>query len=244
MRVLSTAELLQVWEQGISQSANQRALMLLAAACPEIPLEQLTELSIGQRDSLLLTLREWMMGPNLASLASCPGCGYRLELNFAIADIRVDSQSEPGAVLSLQIVDYDVQFRLPNSVDLTAIVGQNDLAAARDRLLQRCIISIQHQGEVQTLDKLTDPVIQGILHEMAEADPQADIQISLSCPACGHQWNVTFDIVSFFWSEIHAWACRILREVHALASAYGWREADILAMSSQRRQIYLEMIGE
>ena len=79
---------------------------------------------------------------------------------------------------------------------------------------------------------------------MAEADPQADIQLALSCPACGHQWLSTFDIVSFFWSEINAWAYRILREVHILASAYGWREADILAMSPYRRQLYLEMVSK
>jgi hypothetical protein len=34
----------------------------------------------------------------------------------------------------------------------------------------------------------------------------------------------------------------VLREVHILASAYGWREDDILAMSPARRRIYLEML--
>jgi hypothetical protein len=32
-----------------------------------------------------------------------------------------------------------------------------------------------------------------------------------------------------------------MREVHELASAYGWQEASILAMSSNRRNAYLEM---
>jgi hypothetical protein len=52
------------------------------------------------------------------------------------------------------------------------------------------------------------------------------------------------DIASYLWSEIHAWAGRMLRDVHALAAAYGWREADILAMSPWRRQAYLEMIRQ
>jgi hypothetical protein len=34
-----------------------------------------------------------------------------------------------------------------------------------------------------------------------------------------------------------------LREVHTLAWAYGWREADILAMSPARRQFYIELVG-
>ena len=78
---------------------------------------------------------------------------------------------------------------------------------------------------------------------MAEVDPQADVQMDLTCPACGHQWQALFDIESFFWREISAWANRILREVHALASAYGWRESDILSMSTWRRQTYLNLIG-
>jgi hypothetical protein len=35
-----------------------------------------------------------------------------------------------------------------------------------------------------------------------------------------------------------------MRQVHTLALAYGWREIDILAMSSWRRQAYLEMLSE
>jgi hypothetical protein len=35
----------------------------------------------------------------------------------------------------------------------------------------------------------------------------------------------------------------MLRDVHALATAYGWREADIVAMSPWRRQVYLDMVS-
>ena len=67
---------------------------------------------------------------------------------------------------------------------------------------------------------------------------------SLNCADCGHRWVSAFDIVSFLWSEIDNWAKRLLREVCALATALGWREADILAMSAQRRQLYLQIIGD
>jgi hypothetical protein len=50
-----------------------------------------------------------------------------------------------------------------------------------------------------------------------------------------------FDIEEYFWVEVAARAMRILREIHILARAYGWREADILAMSTRRRQAYLEL---
>jgi hypothetical protein len=78
---------------------------------------------------------------------------------------------------------------------------------------------------------------------MGQAEPLADLSLAATCPACGHNWQILFDIVSYFWSEINAWSLRLMREVHSLASAYGWREADILAMSAWRRQRYLELIG-
>ncbi len=58
----------------------------------------------------------------------------------------------------------------------------------------------------------------------------------------GFVFSVAFDIVSFLWNELNAWAIRTLREVHILASAYGWSETDILAMSPWRRQFYLEVL--
>jgi hypothetical protein len=51
-----------------------------------------------------------------------------------------------------------------------------------------------------------------------------------------------FDIISFFWTELDSLARRLLQDVHVLAKAYSWREADILSMSATRRQFYLEMV--
>jgi hypothetical protein len=65
----------------------------------------------------------------------------------------------------------------------------------------------------------------------------------LTCPQCAHQWQAPLDIVSFLWSEVHAWAIRLLREIHELASAYGWSEAEILALSPWRRRAYLELVN-
>ena len=96
MRALSALELLDVWERGLAQPAARRTLTLLAAACPDTAPDALAKLSIGQRDARLLTLREWTFGPQLVSLASCPGCDERLELTFNVSDIQVATRSEPS----------------------------------------------------------------------------------------------------------------------------------------------------
>jgi hypothetical protein len=69
------------------------------------------------------------------------------------------------------------------------------------------------------------------------------VQLSLTCPDCDARWDAPLDIASFLWSEVQAWALRTLADVHTLARAYGWAEADILALSPPRRQAYLELIA-
>lgn len=243
MRALLAAELLSVWEQGRARPSVEQALTLIAAACPETSPEALARLSIGQRDSRLLTLREWMFGPKLAGLAVCPACGQRLEMTFDVSDIRLGIETEPAETLSLTVAGYEVRFRLPNSLDLAAVGGSEGIAVTRQLLFERCLLAAHCDGEERSAEQLPANVVAAVVERMAQVDPQADAQLALSCPSCRHQWQEIFDIASFFWSEISVWSSRILREVHALASAYRWREADILAMSPWRRQFYLEMVG-
>jgi hypothetical protein len=243
MRALSASELLNAWERGFTLSRIQQALLLLALACPETPPETLAQLSIGQRDSNLLTLREGIFGPQLVALVICPCCGERLELTFTTSDIRTKASEKLLDVYSFDNQEYQARFRLPNSLDLMAIADSQDVETAQEGLLRRCLISFQHHGQVQAIEHLPPDIANAIALQMAEVDPQAEVQLALACPACNHTWQMVFDIVAFFWSEINAWAYRSLRDVHTLASAYGWSEADILALSPRRRQFYLEMVA-
>ena len=244
MRALTASQLLAVWEQGWTQAPLQRALTLLAAACPENSPDDLAQWSIGRRDTSLLKLREWAFGSRLACMASCPECGERLELAFETGDIRAGEYpdtAEARGQLSLSLEEFEIRFRLPNSLDLIALSSDGELAETRSQLLERCLISAKQNGEAIAANELSDEVLEAVTAQMLEADPQGDVQLALTCPACSHRWQVPFDILSFFWNEINVWAQRIVREVHILASTYGWREADILTLSPWRRQVYLQM---
>ena len=63
---------------------------------------------------------------------------------------------------------------------------------------------------------------------LAQADAQAEVLLDLQCPACGAAFQQGFDIVLHLWIELDHWAQRMLARVHALASRYGWSEADIV----------------
>lgn len=243
MRPLTPTELLQIWERDAGRPPLQRALDLLAAACPELSVDELARLSIGRRDACLLTLRAWAFGPQLACLATCPACGQRLELDLDAAALLAAAPEAHAAPLELRVADAIVLVRPPDSFDLAAIDGCVDLDAARDLLLARCVAVVTQNGTPTPLSDAPEAVIAAAEQALDEADPLANVELALNCPACGHAWPAAFDIVTFFWTEIDAWVHQILREIHVLAAAYGWREADILAMGPQRRQIYLELAG-
>ena len=243
MHPLSPSELLDAWERGLEERPTTRAVGLLAAAWPEVSAEALAALSVGERDGRLLALREQTFGSRLSSLAVCAGCGERLEWTLDAADLRVAGSPAPVGELCLQADGYGARFRLPNSVDLTAIAACTEVEAASRMLFERCLLAASREGQEVTAEELPAGVVEAIVKRMAEADPQADATLELHCPACRHHWAAVFDIESFFWSEITTWAQRLLTEVHTLASAYGWRESDVLNLSPWRRQFYVASIG-
>jgi hypothetical protein len=245
MRALSAGELLSVWEHGVSQRPSQRALALLAVACADdTSPERLSGLSIGQRDQHLLRLRERTFGPQLAAISACPACSEVLEFEVNAADVRVAAASERAKTFALTDADYEVQFRLPNTLDLATLDPTADGQTNGQHLLRCCVATARRGGAEVPADELPPEIVAAVSERMADADPQSDVRLELACPHCEHRWHTPLDIVSFFWSEINAWALRLLNDVHALASAYGWREADILAMTPTRRQAYLELIHQ
>lgn len=237
MRPLTALEMLGVWEAGQGRSLADRALLLLASACPESSWDTLAALPIGRRDATLLTLREWTFGSAVSSLVHCPACGDRLEVSFGIDDLRAPARSEP--MLSLRAHGYEIDVRLPTSVDLIDVEGMPD---ARRQLLRRCVRGARRRGRRRPFSQLPARVLDAVDRGLSEADSQASVRAELSCPTCAHRWQALFDIVSFFWEELGHWVRRTLRDVHVLASAYGWSEADVLALSPWRRQYYLQLV--
>jgi hypothetical protein len=241
MRAPTAAELLDTWQDAVTATPARRAQALLRLAFPELDAGDSGALTIGQRDVLLMQLRRHLFGVRLDMVTLCPQCREPLE-SAADVDAFAATATAECAPAPLCAHGYHIAFRPPSVDDLLALPDEPDPRAARAHLLQRCISRIETpDGHRATPASLPEDVVQAVIEAMADADPAADLELAFDCPACGHAWTDCFDIAAFLWRELHAWALRTLREVHSLALAYGWREADVLALNPVRRQIYLEL---
>jgi hypothetical protein len=238
-RVGVNAAWLNVWERGEPERAGRRALTLLASAAPDST-GDLAAVPVGRRDRWLLDLREGLFGRGFSGLTACPACGEEVELTFDVSEVRRDPPSADRG--QVQAGGVDLHFRLPTSGDIVAIESAADVRTARAALLGRCFEAARRDGAPIPFEAIPATAVEAAIARMRELDPQADVALDVACPACAHAWSESFDIVTFLWSELSAWARRTLGEVHLLASAYGWTEADILQLSAARRHVYLEML--
>lgn len=247
MRALTGQELLSVWESGRRQHLLDRALTLLGAAMPGRSRRELAALSIGTRDALLISVYERSYGRKLSGSTDCPSCREAIEFSLDTSAVRVpggamDRASAFGEVSCGGVV---LRFRAPTSADLAAVAGCRDLVAARRQLAGRCVLASSSGGQAHPLspNELSEEQLAAVAAKLADLDPQAEILIGLACPSCKNTFELLFDIAAFLWERIVASSRRLLTEIHTLARAYGWREADILLLSAERRQSYLGMVG-
>jgi hypothetical protein len=244
MGTLSPAELLSAWERCLPLSPVRRALALLELAEPSLPADALGALPIGARDRELLRLRSAIFGAELTGLVTCPDCGATVELATDADELIVCADQAPGGgELTLDRNGYHVRFRLPTSDDLLALAGANPTTAPEGFLLGRCLRWAEHEGSPVAATELPDELVQLIGAAMNDHDPLAEIELACTCPDCGHAWAAPLDVPAFLWAELAHFAIRTLQDIHVLASGYGWREADILALTPARRRAYLDLVA-
>lgn len=240
---LSPADVLDLWQAGAPLAPAERALVMLRHAAPEYPVPALASLPIGCCDALLLRLRQAALGDALNGVAPCPRCGETLE--FALSCERLlgtePGAPDPGRHL-IEADGYRIVVRLPSTTDLVAAGRCPNLAQATQTLLSLCVVEAAGIDGPVDVANLPAAVVDAIGEALRAADPGAETLLDLVCPGCGHDWQALFDVTRYFWTEIVTQAQRLLLEVDALARAYGWREADILALPPVRRAAYLELV--
>lgn len=195
--------------------------------------DSVTDWSLGRRNHALLELHALWFGHRLEGWTSCSNCGEKIEFEL---DARQLAAIADTGQTQISVVVGEHMFRLPTSRDVAHVAAADDEDSAVTRLLERCRISGPEKSE------WTNELVESIGERLASADPLAETRIALTCPSCRREWDDVLDIGCFVWAEVEARARRLLWEIHSLAAAYGWSEAETLALNAARRAMYLEMV--
>ena len=241
MRAVTQADLLALWESGRALHPLDWGLLAVNTMFPGTQPDSAADWPIGRRNRALVEMQLACFGPALRGWTSCRRCADKLEFaldGLALTESPLPKQGEP-------IVVSGRTFRLPTSRDLARVAAGGDPRKAVVALVEMCRIN----GEAGPVEQSfsteidwTEEDLDAIGDKMALADPLGEIILHFDCPECGESFDDNLDLPTFLRAEIEGRAKRLLREVHMLASAYGWGEAEILSLNPARRQFYLEMV--
>ncbi len=237
----------QVGQLGTFRAANA----LLSRCVAELRLEsgptvaapgRILDLTAGDREALLLRLRQVTFGDRLALVVNCPepACGEAMDLDLAIGDLCQAPVELAAAVHEFALAGsaQPVRFRLPTGRDLEAVaqLTRGRPAAAVEAVARRCLLDPETE--------LTPALLASLDREIGERDPQAEIELALTCPACDASFTSELDAGELLCDELAARGRDLELGVHLLALHYHWSENDILALSAARRRRYLATLSD
>ncbi|MCG3114288.1 MAG: hypothetical protein LLH30_01270 [Candidatus Manganitrophus sp. SA1] len=222
---------------------------------PERPTEEtIRSLIVGDRDYLMLRLRQITFGKGVELTLICPRseCAKKMDIDLALDQIPIEPKPvAPRYAIFLSEEGgppREVVFRIPNGADQEAARGWSHFNERErvNHLLARSLLKI---GEVDavTLDavsRLSDETVEEITAAMERASPLVDAEMEARCPECGHLFTHRFEIVSFFLSELLRGRTQLEREVHLLGFYYHWPLREILGMTRRKRHRYLRLLTD
>lgn len=229
-----------------------RCLTKLGSQDP-ITIEMVGSLSVGDREALLLHLRRLTLGDRMQCVLCCPdrSCGEAMDLDLLASELLLPPYANCKECYEVTVpmdgYEYMVSFRLPNGADQEAVacLSQSDPDAAVDMLLNRCIKQVKAtRDDGVAREHWPHNFREQVSAAISELDPQAEIKLNLSCPACGHSFSAIFDTATFLFHEISRRMNHLYEEVHWLAFYYHWSEAEIMGMTPKKRLMYLNLLSD
>lgn len=231
MPTATEGELLAVLARGAGLPPAARADLLAHAGGGG----DIERLPLGERDRLIIRLREVVLGRAVVAQDACPRCGETMEFSLDTAELTAPPGAAPEPV---RLDGYMVRLQLPTGLDVASAAWADQPRAA---LLGSTVLEATRDGVPVPPAELPASVQDAVVAQLAAADPLAEISLELTCARCGAEWESLFDPAEFVWHELREWGRELLRTVHVLARAYGWTEPDVLALPPVRRRAYVKL---
>ena len=230
--------LLRAWEVAHRQPPWYRPLALLDALAPAAERGTIDQLPLGAVACRAVAAARVWAGPVVELVAPCQTCGERMEVAIAVDDLLAGAPADPPATVTVEVDGHAVTARLPRPADVAGVASAPTGDAAAVALLERTLVTSEPPLGDTDLAALVSPVAAA----MEAADPLGLVSVRIECPVCGATGEAAVDLIAWCWTAAEARAARLIDEVHRLALAYGWSEAEILSLGPGRRAAYLERV--
>jgi hypothetical protein len=222
---MTDSDLLNAWP--LATGATLSRLMwffgALAAASGNPSANPARDESLGAFNRRLARLHCDVIGRPVKAKVAC-ACGQELELVLPIGSVA--ATPDPPQEIEIDM-DGPRAFRLPR-------LSEIELAREPRALARACALD---GGDVDEDDL---PTLEAA---WSAADPAAEIVLEFACTACAAPIRAQADLSIFVARDLDLRVRALLAEVHGLARAYGWTEAEVLAVPASRRRAYADLIG-
>jgi hypothetical protein len=228
--MLADADWLALCDAATREAPLQRGRLIVEALWPGDDVDADTP---GKRNRRMIALRKKMFGRHLACIASCYACGELLDLALDTQELLTHADGTDSPV-RFKHAGIDYSFRLPTQRDVAEALKDGGMQA----LAGACLL----EGDAEALNE--PALLDAVSIEFERADPLGYLAVGVHCPQCFAGSELELDVGELLWDELRDMADQLTGQVHALASAYGWSEAAILALPPERRRRYIELVGE
>jgi len=261
LRPLAGADEAFLLEAGNGLSRAETVSLLLSRCVRRIGgieaarIDDIRDLTVGDREALLLHLRRLSFGERISSVTRCPApdCDEPMDLELEVRDLLLEPKEPSAAPVGESRLDiagdatWTVSYRAVTGADQEAIARRtrSGIEDAVQVLLDRCVLGITDITGAPIPTGNAMGLLRNRLPQLlSDHDPQAEIRLSLRCPVCEHAFESIFDTASYLIAELSARGRTIFEEVHLIARRYHWSEEEILSLGVGRRRRYLALIHD
>jgi hypothetical protein len=226
-------------EQSVGDTSTATAIRLLDRLVESPPDRswRVAELTASDRDRLLAALYRHTYGTRVASTSRCTQCSSLFDVAFALDDLLVAFDRMPATQVAELLPDgtfctaNGARFRLPTGADEVAVAALPP-EEAEQALLARCLLEVPAEVDVRA----------SVEEAMAEIAPLLDLDLDTACPECGVRQAVHFDVQFYLLRALEQERAQVTREIHRIATAYGWGLNEILSLRRSERRMCVELI--